>query len=100
MAVYCNNECKESAACDFCIWAKREEWMAKNGQTIIGEPISCNLHLDREVNKDCEDFWCYLSEDKKISAGKLAQRILHLAPLNYKWFIHEIAKEVQKEVDL
>lgn len=100
MAVYCNDECKESATCDFCMWVKREERMGKNGQIIIGEPIGCNLHLEQEINKSCEDFWCYLSKDKLINAGKLAQRILHLVPINYKWFIHEITKEIQKEVDL
>lgn len=102
MVVYCSDDCKEFPCCDFCIWAKHEEW-DEDGRHIFGGPIGCNLHLDEEHQEIadscgcCEDYWCFRAKDKLINAGKLAESILHYAPLNYKWFIHEIDKAVQKD---
>ena len=66
----CNNNC--TPCCDFCINAVHEAyWNKETGNYIIGPPINCNLHDDKEhqdkaINCDyCNDFDCFNNYPKE-----------------------------------
>lgn len=60
--VLCNKGCEP--CCDFCIHAIHDKF-EHDGKAIIGGPIGCLIHLDKE-HEDiavtcgyCEDFHCF-----------------------------------------
>lgn len=69
----CSEEC--IPCCDYCKYVVHEKIEFENGK-VIGSPIFCALHLDKEHIKlarksgYCKDFWCR-NADKDIVAVEL-----------------------------
>lgn len=71
----CSEEC--IPCCDYCNYVVHEVIEFESGK-VIGSPIFCKLHLDKEHTQlargcsYCEDFWC-MNADKYIIAVDFAK---------------------------
>lgn len=59
----CNCYCVP--VCDFCLYAIHEYWIDDEGNDVVGGPIGCRKHDDKEhqeIASDCgycDDFYCF-----------------------------------------
>lgn len=64
--ILCSKDC--TPCCDFCIYAIHDRW-EENGREIVGGPIGCNKHKDKEHQKiaescgSCPDFHCFRANE-------------------------------------